>query len=246
MIDRIKQVLKKFHLYLLISGALDVVRFLIYSAKRGFGLVDRQTISAYIKQHEIRKLHVGCGNNVLDGWLNSNYYPEASHILHLDATESFPMGNDEFDYIFSEHMIEHISHADGLLMLNECFRLLKPDGKIRISTPNLLFLVDLYKPDKSALQLEYIKWATDRFIPNVGAHEDTYVINNFVRDWGHSFIYDEKTLRLSLEKAGFTNITKCELNQSDRDVFRNLENESRLPPGFLKLETISLEGTKSN
>lgn len=246
MIDKIKPVFKKLHLYLLISGILDIVRFLIYRAKRGFGLVDRQIISAYIKQHEIRKLHVGCGNNALDGWLNSNYYPEASHILHLDATESFPLDNDEFDYIFSEHMIEHISHGDGLLMLNECFRILKPDGRIRISTPNLLFLVDLYKSDKSALQLEYIKWATDRFIPNVGAHEDTYVINNFVRDWGHSFIYDEKTLHLSLEKAGFINITKCELNQSDRDVFRNLENESRLPAGFLKLETLTLEGTKSN
>jgi predicted SAM-dependent methyltransferase len=244
MIDKLKPVFKRLHLYLLISGILHILRFLIYRAKRGFGLVDRQAISTYFKQNQTRKLHIGCGDNVLDGWLNSNYYPDPSHIIHLDATESFPLGNNEFDYIFSEHMIEHIPYEDGLLMLNECFRILKPDGRIRISTPNLLFLVDLYNPDKSDLQLEYIKWATDRFIPNVGAHEDTYVINNFVRDWGHSFIYDEKALRLSLEKAGFTNITKCELNQSDSDIFRNLENESRLPPGFLKLETISMEGTK--
>jgi predicted SAM-dependent methyltransferase len=246
MLDKIKQVLKKLHLYLLISGILDIIRFLIYKVKRGFGLVDRQIISNYRKQNEIQKLHIGCGNNALNGWLNSNYYTYAPNLIHIDATEPFPLGNDEFDYIFSEHMIEHISREDGLLMLNECFRVLKPHGKIRISTPNLSFLVELYKPDKSDLQLEYIKWATDTFIPHVGAHEDTYVINNFVRDWGHSFIYDEKTLRSSLEKAGFTNITKCKLNQSDSDVFRDLENESRLPAGFLKLETISLEGTKSH
>jgi predicted SAM-dependent methyltransferase len=246
MIDKIKQVLKKLHLFLLIRDILDVVKLFIYNAKRGFGLVDRETISAYIRGNKIRKLHIGCGDNVLDGWLNSNYYPATSNILHLDVTQPFPLSNDEVDYIFSEHMIEHISREDGLLMLNECFRVLKPDGKLRISTPNLLFLVELYKSDKSELQLEYIKWATDTFIPNVSAYEGAYVINNFVRDWGHSFIYDEKTLRLSLEKAGFTNITKCELNQSDSDVFRDLENESRLPAGFLKLETISLEGTKSN
>jgi predicted SAM-dependent methyltransferase len=246
MINKIKQVLRKLHLYLLISGILDVIRFLIYKAKRGFGLVDRQIISNYRQQNKIQKLHIGCGNNALDGWLNSNYYTYAPHLIHLDATEPFPLANNEFDYIFSEHMIEHISREDGLLMLNECFRVLKPNGKIRISTPNLSFLVELYQSDKSTLQLEYIKWATDIFIPHVGAHEDTYVINNFVRDWGHSFIYDEKTLRSSLEKAGFTNITKCELNQSDSDVFRNLENESRLPAGFFKLETISLEGTKSS
>jgi predicted SAM-dependent methyltransferase len=246
MVDKLKPVFKRLHLYLLISGILHILRFLIYRAKRGFGLVDRQMISAYIKQNEIRKLQIGCGNNILDGWLNANYYTEASYLLHLDATEPFPLDNEKFDYIFSEHMIEHISYEDGLLMLSECFRILKPDGRIRISTPNLLFLVDLYQPNKSDLQLEYIKWATETFIPNVGAHEDTYTINNFFRNWGHSFIYDEKALRLSLEKAGFTNITKCELNQSDSDVFKNLENESRLPAGFLKLETISLEGTKSN
>ncbi len=51
MLDRIKQVLKKLHLYLLISGILDLVKFLIYRAKRGFGFVYRQTISAYIKQN---------------------------------------------------------------------------------------------------------------------------------------------------------------------------------------------------
>jgi predicted SAM-dependent methyltransferase len=246
MLDRIKQVLKKLHLYLLISGILDVIRFLIYRAKREFGLVDRQIISNYRQQNEIQKLHIGCGNNVLDGWLNSNYYTYAPHLVHIDATEPFPLGNDEFDYIFSEHTIEHISCEDGLLMLNECFRVLKPNGKIRISTSNLSFLVELYKSDKSDLQLDYIKWATDIFIPHVSAHEGTYAIDNFVRDWGHSFIYDEKTLRLSLEKAGFTNITQWELNQSDSDVFRNLENEIRLPTGFLKVETISLEGTKAH
>jgi hypothetical protein len=65
-----------------------------------------------------------------------------------------------------------------------------------------------------------------------------------VRDWGHQFIYDEKTLRLSLERAGFTNIVRCDLNHSEIDSFKNLENESRLPAGFLKLETLTLEGTK--
>jgi predicted SAM-dependent methyltransferase len=57
-----------------------------------------------------------------------------------------------FDYVFSEHMIEHVSYAEGLLMLRECLRVLKPGGRIRIATPSLEVLLDLYKPSKTPIQ----------------------------------------------------------------------------------------------
>ena len=71
-------------------------------------------------------------------------------------------------------MIEHISYPQGLFIMSECYRILKANGKIRISTPNLAFLIDLYKEDKSGLQQEYIKWATDQFIhsPYAGTQKD--------------------------------------------------------------------------
>lgn len=141
-------------------------------------------------------------------------------------------------------MIEHVSYSNGLSMLMECHRVLKNNGKIRISTPNLQFLVDLYRPDKSELQKEYIKWATDNFFKDAPYYDDTFVINNFFQQWGHLFIYDEKTLQATLEKAGFTDIQRCELNESQNEHLKNLENEKRMPEGFLKLESLTLEGTK--
>lgn len=198
--------------------------------------IDRLIIENYFTRHEVRKLHIGCGENIVDGWLNSDYYPSSTRILHLDATDIFPFDDNMFDYIFSEHMIEHISYSNGSAMLSECYRVLRNNGKIRVSTPDLRFLIDLYQDNKSELQNEYIRWATDNFIEGAPYHDDAFVINNFVRVWGHLFIYDEKTLRLSLEKAGFSNIVRCELNKSKDDVLRNLENEKRIPRGFLKLE----------
>ena len=76
-------------------------------------------------------------------------------------------------------MIEHISYAQGLHMLSECYRIVRKNRKIRISTPNLAFLIDLYKERKSDLQNEYIKWATDEFISFASSYADTFVINNF-------------------------------------------------------------------
>lgn len=217
---------------------------LLWHFRRKFGRIERKIIDEYFSERKIRKLQIGCGSNIRNDWLNSDFFPQSVHILHLDATKPFPFNNDVFDYVFSEHMIEHISYSQGLRMLTECCRILKKGGKIRIATPNLAFLIDLYKNEKSELQKEYIKWATKNFIESAPYYEDTFVINNFVRDWGHSFIYDEKVLRFSLERAGFTNVVKCNLNESEDEALQNLENEKRIPEKYIRLETILLEGTK--
>lgn len=206
--------------------------------------VDQRVVEKYFSTHESKKLHIGCGDKNIEGWLDSDFYPTSTNVFHLDATEEFPFENNTFDYIFSEHMIEHVSFSNGFSMLRECHRTLKTNGTVRISTPDLKFLIDLYQDGKSELQTEYIKWATEKFIKDAHFPNDTFVINNFVRDWGHLFIYDEKTLRASLKKAGFTNIVRCELNESENEALRNLEHEERMPKGFLKLETFTLEGTK--
>jgi predicted SAM-dependent methyltransferase len=116
--------------------------------------------------------------------------------------------------------------------------------KIRISTPDLSFLVALYQDRKTELQKDYIEWSTNMFMPAAPSASDTFVINNFVRDWGHSFIYDEKTLRSALELAGFSDVRRCDLNRSSHEVFQNLENEDRIPKGFVDLESVTLEATK--
>lgn len=241
-------ILKKVYLYgfvrELFQNLKTTKRNISWHFKRRFWRVDRALIESYFAKQEIRKLHIGCGGSVLGDWLNSDLFPYSDSILHLDATDTFPFANETFDYIFSEHMIEHISHSNGLAMLSECHRVLRKNGTIRISTPNLQFLIDLYRENKSKLQMEYIKWATDSFIQSAPYYNDTFVINNFVRDWGHLFIYDEKTLRLSLEKAGFTKIIRTNLNESKNEALRNLENEQSMPRGFLELESITLEGTK--
>jgi predicted SAM-dependent methyltransferase len=244
MNSTLKQTLKDTNLLPLAEEVKELGKLIKYQFHRQFGLVERKVLDRYLQQNDIRKLQIGCGHNSIDGWLNSDYRPIPTNQLRLDATKIFDIDSNQFDYIFSEHTIEHISYLEGLSMLTESFRVLRKNGKIRISTPNLPFLIDLYRSDKSEQQVAYIKWATDNFIPGTERYNETFVINNYVRDWGHQFIYDEKTLRAAMEKAGFANITRYDLNQSNEEPFRNLENESRLPAGFLQLETLTLEGEK--
>ena len=216
---------------------------------------DQGLITQYLDNSTTeKKLQLGCGRNWLEGWLNSDYFPRNSDILQLDVTVALPFENDTFDYIFSEHVIEHISYPEGAYMLEECFRVLKPGGVLRVGTPDLAFLVSLYREDEVASQsrtqieqefLEYFlaNEIKDREI-NAPVDFDTYLINKFVRAWGHEFIYDEKSLRHMMKALGFTEIARCEVMESAHQALCGLENIDRKPPGHIALETIVMESTK--
>ena len=84
----------------------------------------------YQRTHDLRKLHIGAGTLTLEGWLNTDVHP-AGASNYLDATKRFPIADGTFDYVFSEHMIEHVPYCSGMTMLAECFRIARPGGKIR-------------------------------------------------------------------------------------------------------------------
>ena len=236
MLDRVRNILIQLYIDDLARELWRTTNRILVTFKRKFGRLDRELIDKYVSAEEVRKLHIGCGEKTIDGWLNADFFPSSPTVLHLDATKHFPMGDQQFDYVFSEHMIEHIPYPQGFFMLSECYRILREGGKIRITTPNLEFLIDLYKNDNSYVQKEYLKFATDGFIKYAPCVDPTFVINNFVRHWGHQFIYDEKTLRAAMERAGFKKVTRRELNESDAVALRALEDTNRMPERFLRLD----------
>ncbi len=232
-----KSVLEKFDL-------LDPAQRLRRRIKHPFKPSDRVIVAGYLAQTDAPKLNIGCSGHLLDGWLNTDYASKLPTVIHLDPRHRFPFKEETFDYIFSEHFIEHISYRDGVNMLAECFRVLKKSGKVRISTPNLAFLVDLTRSNKSDLQRDYVKWLANTYISDAPDDNEVFVINYFVRNWGHTFIYDEKTLRGAMNSAGFKAIAKCDQLESEDAALCNLENEKHLAPNFLRLESFTLEGSK--
>ena len=237
----VKKLLKKSQLE---PAALELRRQIRWVTQRQFGYVDNQLIKKYFQDNEIRKFHIGCGRNTIEGWLNADYNPYTTNILCFNACERFPFPDNSFDYIYSEHMIEHISYPDGLFMLSECFRILKPNGKIRIATPDFNFLLKIYQDSEHPLHSQYIDYILDYCMKDAPYQGAIFVINNFVRDWGHLFIYDRKSLQIALEKVGFSRITQCNLQTSEDKHFYNLANEKRFPDGFLDLETMTFEAIK--
>ncbi len=232
----------------LVREARRTYRKVAWRRNRRFGQLDRGLIESYLAAPAPHKLHIGAGDNLLDGWLNTNYLSRSPRAIHLDATQRFPFPDQSFDYLFSEHMIEHISYPEGRFMLRECSRILRPGGRIRISTPDFQYLLDLYQQEHSPVQLAYTEWMTEYMQRREAAAAPfasaIYVINNNVRDWGHQFIYDEASLRHALEQSGFQDVVRCALNESPDPALANLEHEERVPEGFVRLETLTVEGVR--
>lgn len=201
--------------------------------------VNSRIVQRYFAQTDEPKLHLGCGDCLLEGWLNSDLFPCSPRVLRLDATRPFPFASNTFAYAYSEHLIGWITTRQVEHMLRECFRVLAPGGKVRVCTPDMAFLIELCGPQPSALQKRYIEWASG-YSTERGR---VVVINNMGETYG-LFVYDEPYLRGTLEDAGFSNIVSRDLNQSNDAALRGLANGKRLPEGFLRLESLTMEGTK--
>ena len=165
---------------------------------------DPRMIGEYFNTHSVRKLHLGAGGRNPHGWLNSDIEPTKAQI-YLDAAGPYPFADGSFQYIFAEHLIEHLTWEKGLAMLKECHRVLAPGGKIRIITPNLIKSVELLSRDDTeakelmAAHRRLFGWPDT---PVMAA----YILNKVVREWGHQFIYDPTTLGKTLALAGFREI----------------------------------------
>jgi predicted SAM-dependent methyltransferase len=215
--------------------------------------MDPLTIRRYLASHPVRKLQIGAGPNPLAGWLNSDVSPDdhphshGDEITFLDAAKRFPFEDATFDYVLSEHMIEHLSEAGAHVMLAECFRVLRPGGRIRIATPNLAAIVGIYEDPLSDLQRHYVDWVMTTFRPEVrGGNPRCYVMNQMFTAYGHRFIYDHETLTLMITAAGFSDVAHYRPGQSDDPALRGVERHGQLlgDEDVNNFETMVLEATR--
>ena len=87
---------------------------------------EQKLLRQYLDTPRVKKLHIGCGDHLIEGWLNCDLADDwqimrGVPIYPLDATKPFPFASGVFDAVFSEHMIEHIPYPAGCSMLRNAF-----------------------------------------------------------------------------------------------------------------------------
>jgi predicted SAM-dependent methyltransferase len=201
-------------------------------------------IDKYVREQPVRKLQIGAGSSRRAGWLNTDIEP-GEGLAYLDATQRFPFEDGSLHYIFSEHVIEHLTYDEGKAMIAEAYRVLAPGGKMRTSTPNLTRFIELFdeNPGEEAKayligKLAWHEWPSE---PNPAA----IILNLQMSSWGHKFMYDAETLGGALTRAGFRNVQEFEENISDDEHLRGLEErDTGVNVRWSDYETMSVEVEK--
>ena len=162
---------------------------------------DATKIRQYLQSAQPSAVALGPGEHIYPGWLHLDAVLHHADIIHFDAREPLALPSNSMDYVFSEHMIEHITYADGQRLLQEISRVLKPGGRVRIATPHLQQVCALAKNDINETQKNYIQWINTHF-PAPRIDRAAFPINNMFYTYSHAFVHDPYTLQDLCEGAG--------------------------------------------
>lgn len=92
----------------------------------------------------MRLLNLGCGHRYHPGWVNVDFRSTGPGVLALDLHRSLPFGDREFDAVYHSHLLEHLPKSQAPIFLRECWRVLKPEGFLRVAVPDLEQMARLY------------------------------------------------------------------------------------------------------
>jgi hypothetical protein len=98
----------------------------------------RIAASEWIQKYGERKtiLHLGCGNEYIPGWINVDLRGRKLDLrFDLDScrTQRLPLADSSVDGFYLCHVFEHIN--DPLALMQELYRVAKPDATIHIRLP---------------------------------------------------------------------------------------------------------------
>lgn len=170
---------------------------------------------------DLLKVHLGCGPNVLPGWINVDYDPDFNPEVVADLSEPFPFDSGTVDFIHSEGILCQFDLDGGYRFLTECFRILKNGGVMRLLTPDLRKLIRLYIDGVDHDNNKLVDlWNEGVGIPlKTGTLAE--VFNVGIRDL-HKFMYDEDMLMTVLQECGFE-AKKVGYQESGPDELRGLD-----------------------
>ena len=190
------------------------------------------------------KLHVGCGTNKLEGWINIDSVEALKPDLVLDITQPLPYHDLSVDEVLAEDLLEHFDKYIRFVVFYQWARVLKVGGRITVQVPNFKKILFRYFKFGFDNFVDFIfgenMWRSEVYIGHFGNHKWGYSdenLRNFVKLFGIEPISLEKinlNLRLVGEKK--RHVSMAELDQIQIYAHANATGNGRpfLPLGVVK------------
>jgi len=85
-------------------------------------------------KNKIKKLNLGCGEDIKEGFVNLDSVKlKGVDIVHDLDKFPWPLKKDEFDFVYCDNVLEHLSSIPK--SMEELWRITKNKGKIKIIVP---------------------------------------------------------------------------------------------------------------
>lgn len=89
-------------------------------------------------------VNLGCGRHFHPAWKNLDVVAHTPDVVACDLRRPLPFRDAVCDVVYHSHVLEHFPKALAPGFIKECFRILKPDGIIRVAVPDLEEITRLY------------------------------------------------------------------------------------------------------
>jgi predicted SAM-dependent methyltransferase/glycosyltransferase involved in cell wall biosynthesis len=171
-------------------------------------------------------LHLGCGWNVIDGWLNVDALPADDRVIAADLRKGLRFLDDaSIDFIYHEHFFEHLDRRSARRFLQECLRVLKPNGWMRMAMPDLDRTIERYVAGQADEKGEFREHRR-RFYGEQLLDTPGEMLDLSLRGYEHRYIYSERDIVRMLELNGFAAIRRVAYRQSELPPFRGIESRN--------------------
>jgi predicted SAM-dependent methyltransferase len=195
------------------------LKYQLLTTLQQFGLRQKSQLKQQLIQTgRTRWLDIGgTTDSFAEGFLCLNMFPaetipaefaEQYYYADLDHLDSLnPDDFGQFDLVRMQHVFEHFSVEEGVTLLQFCAQLLKPDGYLLMTVPDLRIHVSGYLN-----RYRYMKFFSDyaklrvpddspaSFIFSIHAHQNGYAPEG-VPGQVHKWCYDYEGLRYQLEQV---------------------------------------------
>lgn len=82
-------------------------------------------------------LNLGCGDRYHPAWTNVDFRSKGGNVIAYDLRKGIPFDSNQYDLVYHSNVIEHFCKTEAPLFLDECHRVLKDGGVLRVAFPDL-------------------------------------------------------------------------------------------------------------
>jgi len=89
-------------------------------------------------------LNLGCGHRFHPAWTNIDFVSTGTGVIAHNLTQGIPFPDASFDVVYHSHLLEHLPKTAAESFLRECYRVLRPQGVLRVVVPDLEQIASTY------------------------------------------------------------------------------------------------------